>query len=857
MAQSTPVHFHSVSLTGHSSFAPATGSPHRPDVERKSHESSPRPARSERVEQPRSTGFTPTRSLGSSVASGVGDDLRQKLQMRVVCRPSDLNSSDQNLRMIKLESKHSMRSTTPEEVIQQGLLLRSYREAAETVPGQQTFFKSAELAGRADTLRKYSVRHAGPLSIASRRAAAVLKNRSNYLLAASTSNPFHTTRLLHSKAAYWTTAAKVLADEKTRLGPGPCSPAASATIRQLDYGILLFKGRADYFEAISNHTPFMGDPEEILGNKTGSVTEAHVNAVIHQAAAPPGPPPNERALAVACLAERLHVARQAYLKQAGVDASTASDAEAEKRFSAAWNQFLNQRDNPTIHSTVVVPARAGVSDDLPESLQVPLGQMVFHCTQTPARSLTASLRKRYTSDGIQGVNCHDRAQYKHANNLYRSELTDHEGQRMLSLIRHGVLSASAYTRTGISQMSDSELGKAALGAFDYLRDDELREEIGRLRSKNAEVGAFVRRQADVRCLPKFLRCCGTSSTLEDIRRAVNLKRAEEAVQAALSTLPAPRVQAIHAAQGRGETPSVTLCSVSLMTPDAFRGCSPKGNAHTRDERRMWRDQLSAFQAICSQPRSLEIPRLDEQAQLMRDAEGLPLTQAVRLQVHVLAMNFPVNRWGTGKVSLVMGADASRAANLGALAHLLGDDFRQEETGILRRMNPCGAPWVLGGLVAQACDALGEADGHAKVLKQLARQVGDLYLSGDYRIARGDPYKMAARVVVLGELLGLPVLMNCKSGKDRTTEAEAHARLLRIQIASHGVVPPYNTPLDPLQRTQLWDLHTSGGSREIQWWNTNMAGTKLKHKELHSERYGIQGKGDHRAQYLGMSGRVKS
>lgn len=795
----------------------------------------------------RPPGSTPGPVLRRVVGPGAGQGLRDQLNLSVVSLPA-------SLRLRSATRVELPVTRTVEEGVVRGLIVQGYDRAAETFSFDQAPLRSAQLKGAAELLAHRSVARGDDLGTACQRAAAVMDNRAAYIQTATFSNPFHATRLFASKAAYWTTARQVVTAEAGRYRR---APGGQKAIETLDRSAAVFKAREDLFLETSNHTNFLGDADAILGSRHAPIKPEHITAVFAGDTRLPEQPPDERALAIHCLEVVFDQARQACLRAGARRTEIPARADPEKRFKAEWNTFLNSRSNPTIHNTVVLPARVQVLLNRQDVPGMTAGQMVMECLQTPARSLTVALRSSYDRDRIQGANCHDRAQYRHANNLYHSELRDHLGTPLLSLIRHGVLSATAFTQSGLSHLSDTQLGQAAHDLGPHIQDEGLKRAINHARGRMGELGRYVRTRADESCLPARLRCCDAPPLLDRLRHAANVQRAQEAIHAALSTLPLSKVREILDQVHGGAIPTVTVCSVSLLTPDWFRSVDPRADTHTSNERRMWRDQVAAFEALSAGPREWHLPQIRVH-DLARDAGGLLKTAPVRMRVRVLAMNFPVNDWGTGRASLVLGgSDATRAANLDALTQLLGEDFRQAETSFKRRLNPCGGDWALGGIVAAAGEGLDRDSRDRRVRDELARQVGDLYLTGDYRTADKDPYKMAARVVVLAHLSGLPVLMNCKSGKDRTTEAEAHARLLRVQIESSDRVPAYNQPADELQMTQLWDLHSSGGSREIQWWNTNMAGTKLKHKELHAARYGISGQDEHRAHYLGLSGRTKS
>ena len=293
-------------------------------------------------------------------------------------------------------------------------------------------------------------------------------------------------------------------------------------------------------------------------------------------------------------------------------------------------------------------------------------------------------------------------------------------------------------------------------------------------------------------------------------------------------------------------------SVSVLTPDAFRGAlmGPE-----MDERRMWSDQHAAWQALAGQSVLLALPATDASGALLRDAEGRLQTRLTRVALQVATFNLPVNEAGTGRfarVDAVTGSDLTAPANAAALRMLLGE--LPPATVRLR-------DWRPGGWVGEALRARGSADPAARQasteLRTLAWQVARLCVTGEHLGRDADPYGLVKRLLVLVHQTGIAApLLNCKSGKDRTSEAETQARQLALEMAATGRAPGSDARVDEVQARQLWHLHQGGGSREIQAWNTGHAGTKLKHPAL-AAQYGFAGRPDLRRDYLGMSAHVSS
>ena len=440
--------------------------------------------------------------------------------------------------------------------------------------------------------------------------------------------------------------------------------------------------------------------------------------------------------------------------------------------------LINQRDLPKIENQVLLPVQFKAGQTPPT--------ITVTCRQTPARELTEGLRRGYVTHGIQRANCHDAGQYEHALTLYHSEMLLGD-KPLLSVVRHGVHSASAFTRKGIKSLSGQEVAKA-------------RQDLG-------------------------------ARGLDPMRAEANRRRALESAKAAMCALSEGELARVHRESAGGGVPTVHLTSTSLLTPDALRRYG-RGETQKKDERRMWIDQLAAWKALAGRELEMPVPVLDGQGRIQRSEQGAVMTRPVRVKLAIAAFNFPANEFATkwySKLNVISGMRLASSANNEGMAMLLGTDFRRV-TG-----NPA---WEPGGLVGAKLQQLQGQD--QQVLRTLARQVAQLYASGGYLGAGKDPYALSKRVVVLSSLLGLAGLINCKSGKDRTSEVEAQARQLALEIHTTGIVPEPHRRHQKVADTQLWHLHQAGGAREVQFANTNHAGTKLGHSTVLAQ-YGFSKK----------------
>ena len=571
---------------------------------------------------------------------------------------------------------------------------------------------------------------------------------------------------------------------------------------------------------------------------------------------------NERALAQASVASILKIEKDKSL----------AGKKIKDRFRIALNQVFKSRENPVIERVLPIPVRT-VDDKASTTL------INVTCRQEPARVLTASLVKQYLSDGIQGVNCHDDMQHQHALNLYRSSLEDECGRSLLSMIRHGVHSAAALTPAGIKALTDEELGKTALDLCDDCGDsglqkirDESAQATGEREGKyevsgspestgySAEgikqAGAYVRRTTRYYGIPHSLGSSLGPSLLDRLRMAANQRRALESARAAITCLPPQELQRIAGCK-EGEIPVVRLASLSLLTPDAVRGAL-KGP--TKDEGLMWHDQQAAWQALSAREFiELEVPVAPSSGDSKyggENAGGQGSTHRIKVKLDIAAFNIPVNKWGahavTGDFSLMVGD--SHEANGAAITKLLGQLPRDRRA--LRTWKPEG--WV-GQALGDPALAVGQKD----LLRALARQVAEICIDPDAGAKRqADPYRLVKRLLVLVHETGLAApMVNCRSGKDRTSEAETQARQFALEARVRGAADLPSIDVAPgvrdeIQRLQLWNLQQGGGSREIQHWNTGFAGTKLKQPALLAQYGADQDKGL-RHQYLGMSAHVSA
>ncbi|AMO55678.1 hypothetical protein GZ77_08900 [Endozoicomonas montiporae] len=242
---------------------------------------------------------------------------------------------------------------------------------------------------------------------------------------------------------------------------------------------------------------------------------------------------------------------------------------------------------------------------------------------------------------------------------------------------------------------------------------------------------------------------------------------------------------------------VKLSTLQLLTPDRGRHYS---HIHD-DELKMQREQMEALHRLKD--------RLDDGEPLVfADSSGR--LHEVDVEFDFAATNFGVNNLALEKKWRFTGPwGAVRDANREGLEKLMGGVEPGDEVG----------GWAQDFLNGPASEK------DKEIVMQLIEQIRDLYESEDYKNEGEDAYKMVARVLLLSYKLGLITHFNCKSGKDRTGEADAAAKRLAAEVEALGYVPDPRQVASQEERTlsQLFALET--GNVRWQQMNINRPGYK--------------------------------
>ncbi len=490
----------------------------------------------------------------------------------------------------------------------------------------------------------------------------------------------------------------------------------------------------------------------------------------------------------------------------------------------------------------------------------------------------------FPSYGGHGVNSHCNTEGQHAVNLAQTRLVDGQGNELFSAMRHGVVSAFGIVEKNVDRA--------------HMSDEALTEVVANAAPKHS-IGAAGHGASVARLVARVRRNAAT--VVPAVRAAANVNRAEEIVQAMILADRDLFERAVQAARpvrlelsGQSSTmqkhaaPPLDVLSVSLLTPDHVRsGVDSNERLMLADQRRAWSDVRGV--------RTFTVPHPDTGEDVK-----------VKVDIRPIAVNYGVNQGAvkgfgpvTSGANFVSGWDDVAPMNDQALARLIGaggpatpEEARArfersllgprvlalhaqadlaaskvpelmertassmlsdelDESGTSERMRTRAA---LGPLIDATATHAVAARQRATLAQELLDQVREMHRDGSYRTAGKEPYKMPARLALLGHMLGLKIAFNCKSGKDRTGELDAEVKHLRLQMELTGHVPHYERDRTPVERDHFHEVLTHSGNFEMQRLNTGYAGFKLHGVgELFTE-FGAEGPGDPKSEnFHGMSG----
>lgn len=283
-------------------------------------------------------------------------------------------------------------------------------------------------------------------------------------------------------------------------------------------------------------------------------------------------------------------------------------------------------------------------------------------------------------------------------------------------------------------------------------------------------------------------------TIKDpaVRLAANAARAREIFTAALQSSP-ERLRAAEQA-GPGDVIELPLLSTSLITPDKLREV---GGRHS--ERTYLAEQCASWKDACTPAGTCQVDIVTSNG----------TTKTVTVHPTVLTFNFGVNA-GAQHSLMQLGWHASQRYNEEAMRQLFGPDDRSG---------------LVGNFLAQPAISQQVRD----TVSTLRDQILDLWHHGTYRQSGQDPYRLPARLAMLGHVMGMMPLFNCKSGKDRTGQMDVACKTLALQIhESGGAVPAPDADRSHVDQQIFHQVAINSGNLEMQRLNTGLAGFKTSH-----------------------------
>ncbi len=248
----------------------------------------------------------------------------------------------------------------------------------------------------------------------------------------------------------------------------------------------------------------------------------------------------------------------------------------------------------------------------------------------------------------------------------------------------------------------------------------------------------------------------------------------------------------------GEPLTFDMVSSSMLSPDSVRH---KTGIHD-DELSFQTLQREALQELCQSPsQKLEV----------YDDSGWPSN--VNVNIRLATLNIPVNSLGLNPLQSTLGQTWKEAdkENDAGLKVLLGNTHPDSD---------------IGGMVG---DWLRRNESGPKTEKekvfQLAGQIRNIYTERRHHSEGADAYKLVERVQLLAFMIGAVPHMNCKSGKDRTGEADARTRQLAAEVDQLGYVPDPDAPLTRDHQEAVQTFLFGAGNLEVQQQNINVPAYK--------------------------------
>lgn len=278
------------------------------------------------------------------------------------------------------------------------------------------------------------------------------------------------------------------------------------------------------------------------------------------------------------------------------------------------------------------------------------------------------------------------------------------------------------------------------------------------------------------------------------RREGALNRAKEIVTAALFI----QQEKLREALRTGDPVDIFLTSTSLV--NAF-------NLGKMTEGKQIEEQFEAWNTLSRQkPFPLEIH--DEKGEL----------RTIQVNLEVAAFNFGVTEMA---LKLKRGWEKSDTQNAKGLQTILGSKENMQSLQQLLGTD-LQADDAFGGWVGRYLSNNPSA-ADAQIVRDLCRQINEIWNAKKHRDDAGDPYKMARLIVLLSHRIGVVPCYNCKSGKDRTGMLDSEIKREVTALHCDGSHSNYKTQLNQEQKKLFQKVLLHSGNLEIQKKNTGAPG----------------------------------
>jgi hypothetical protein len=525
--------------------------------------------------------------------------------------------------------------------------------------------------------------------------------------------------------------------------------------------------------------------------------------------------------------------------------------DAADLYARAHKQLLNANQAAWHPIVQEVAVEAGPQD--PASGQT-LGLARFVNHIVPAVNFCKGFG-HYEADGVRGINSHCTTEYRHAVNLARTEARDASGQVVFSAYRSATLSAYHITPGTLRNLPDQEvqamleyllpLPALYTSAGMLMAPDSRLPKLNHVLKKINPAGGMeititskIKHQAQIASLIRQVRKDG--KLCARLRQQAANNRAQEALAGIVQDAPALMDQL---RQGKTTIEGLCVSSVSLVTPDAV---------NLTGELSMQQEQFAAWETVLKQGATDEGVSVQVRVPTGKiDEENQPILEMKTVKVknpQVLAFDFGVNSGAVGDTSWIPGAggwdwaDRHNAQGFAILFGKNGDDkdsvFSKRYASLLGQRDTLSGQLKLSGQLNDDNKRLGLVerrkledrlqllDRQIDAVVALKRQIQQMWQDKSYRQAGNEPYKMVSRLVVLGSILGIKPIFNCKSGKDRTGETDAEAKYLAARIARGIGVHEPDAELSGAEFRNRYAFVTGSGNLEMQAYNTGLAGYKL-------------------------------